>query len=142
MTSFWKNWLTLWCLGVGVFGLALYGAVHPATTAPIGAVFELLGNPLPADPDRHLRFALSLMGAISVGWAITFYAAFRAAWALDDAASRPVWRWLALAGLAWYAIDSIASVMTGFPLNVLSNTVLAAALLIPIWASGRLGAKP
>ncbi len=141
MTAFWKNWLTLWCCGVGLFGLALYGAGYAAATGPSNAIFALLGNPLPTDPDSHLRFALSLLGAVTAGWAITFYAAFRAAWTLDDAASRPIWRWLTFAGLSWYAIDSIASIATGFPLNAVSNTVLVVTLLIPIWASGKLSAQ-
>ena len=140
MTAFWKNWLTLWSFGAGLFGLALYGAGYAATTGPSNAIFKLLGNSLPDQPDQHLRFSLALLGAVTAGWALTFYAAFRAAWLLDDAASRPVWRLLSIAGLGWYAIDSCASIATGFPLNAVSNTVLVATLLIPIWASGKQGA--
>ena len=84
MTFFWQRWLTLWCAGVGVFGVILYGAGFPTTTSVAATIFSAFGNPLPAEPDRYLRFATSLMGAVTAGWAVTYYAAFRAA-GLDNA---------------------------------------------------------
>ena len=138
MSTFWKNWLTLWCLGAGMFGLILYGAGFASTTAPTAMIFDLFGNPLPDQPDRYLRFAISLMGAVTLGWMITFYTLCRAAWSLDDAAARPLWRGAALSLGVWYVIDSYASIATGFPLNAVSNTVLAGAILWPIVATGKL----
>ncbi len=138
MSAFWKNWLTLWCLGAGLFGLILYGAGFASTTGPTAMFFELIGNPLPAEPDRYLRFTLSLMGAVTLGWMITFYAICRAAWSLDAVAARPLWRAAALAIGVWYVIDSYVSITTGFPLNAVSNTALAGAILLPILASGQL----
>lgn len=136
MTAFWRSWLTLWCIGVGVFGLILYGVGFPATTGLARVVFAAFGNPLPAEPDRYLRFTTSLMGAVTAGWAVTYYAAFRAAWALDGGAGATVWRVLTLSAGLRYAIDSFASATTGFPLNVVSNTVLMILYLIPVLVSG------
>ena len=140
MSSFWKRWLSVWCLGVVAFGLVLYGAGFAATTAPAAEIFAAFGTPLPADPDRYLRFAISLMGAVTCGWGVTFYAAFRAAWSLEPARSAGVWRILTIAAAAWYVIDSSSSVANGFAVNAVSNSLLVAAYLIPVVASGVLRA--
>ena len=138
MTQFWKTWLTIWCLGVGVFGLVLFGAGWAATDGVARAIFTLFENPLPIDPDRYLRFAISLMGAVTFGWAATLYAAFRAAWLLEDGAAAPVWRIVTTGVTIWYVIDSAASISNGFALNALSNTIVVVAYLIPVLASGAL----
>ena len=48
---FWQRWLTIWCVGVGVFGLILFGAGFPFTGSPAAQVFVAFGNPLPDEPD-------------------------------------------------------------------------------------------
>jgi hypothetical protein len=138
MTAFWKTWLTLSCLGAGIFGLVLYVAGFPAATGPTDQFLRLIGNPWPAEAGKHLHFAFGLMGAITIGWMITLYTLFRVAWTLDAAAARPLWRGAALAIAVWYVIDSYISIATGFPLNAVSNTVLAAAMLLPIWLTGNI----
>ncbi len=138
MTKFWQRWLTLWCIGVGLFGLILYGVAFSATTGPAAALFAAFGNPLPPEPDRYLRFATSLMGAVTAGWSITFYAAFRVAWTLEGGQRAAIWRVLTIGVGTWYLIDSYASLMTGFALNVVSNTVVVVAYLIPVFAAGAL----
>lgn len=134
MTIFWQRWVMLWCVGVGVFGLVLYGVGFAATTAPAAAVFAMFHNPLPADPDRYLRFTTSLMGAVTLGWAITIYVVCRAAWRLSGPDAAAAWRGVTAAAIVWFVIDSIASIANGFPLNAVSNTVLLILLLIPVLA--------
>lgn len=136
MTVFWQRWLTMWCIGTGVFGLIFFGVGFPATTSIAGTIFSAFGNPLPSEPDRYLRFAISLMGAVTAGWAATSYAAFRAAWMLEGEASVAIWRQLTGAMVAWYLIDSFASIANGFALNAVSNTVLIVTYLAPILISG------
>ncbi len=80
----------------GVFGAVLYAAGFPAATGPTDLFLRLIGNPWPAVAGKHLHFAFGLMGAITIGWMITFYILCRAAWSLDDAAARPIWRGAAL----------------------------------------------
>lgn len=138
MSAFWKNWLTLWCIGAGLFGSILYLAGFPATTGPTNQFLQLIGNPWPVAPGKHLHFAFGLMGAITIGWMITLYTLFRAAWSLDETAARPLWRGAALSIAVWYVIDSYVSVATGFPLNAVSNTVLVAGILLPIVVTGKL----
>ncbi len=139
MTNFWQRWLTLWCVGVIVFGLVLFGVGFPQTSGPASLIFALFGNPLPDQPDRYLRFAISLMGAVTAGWGVTYYAAFRAAWMIDQSAS--VWRILTLGTIGWFIIDCWASVANGFAINAVSNTALIILYLIPIMASNALQQK-
>jgi hypothetical protein len=136
MTTFWRNWLVIWCIGLALFGLALYGAAYPATTGPARMLFALFGNPLPPEPDRYLRFAVPLMGAVSLGWALTMLAALRLAWTAEPDAGTALWKRVTVAMLVWYVLDSAASVATGFPINALSNTALLVAYLVPVVASG------
>ena len=138
MTQFWKTWLTIWCIGVGVFGLVLFGAGWPTTDKVARAIFALFGNSLALEPDRYLRFAISLMGAVTFGWAVTLYAAFRAAWLIDHGGAAPIWRIVTIGAAIWYVIDSTASIANGFAANAASNTIVVVAYLIPVLASGAL----
>jgi hypothetical protein len=137
MSSFWKNWLTVCCIGAGLFGAVLYAAAFPATTWGTEQFMKLIGNPWPAAPDRYLQFAFGLMGAITIGWMITLYTLLRAAWTMDAASARPLWRGVVLSIAVWWVIDSYVSIASGFPLNAVSNTVLALALGLPAWRASR-----
>ncbi len=140
MSTFWRNWISLWCLGAGLFGLILYLAAWPATTGPTALFLDLIGKPWPTDASPHLRFAFGLMGAITIGWMITLYTLLRAAMTLEPATARPLWRGAALGIAVWYVIDSYVSIATGFPLNAVSNTLLAGAMLLPLVVTGKLRA--
>lgn len=135
MTGFWRRWLTVWCWGVALFGIVLVGAAFPATD---GATRLLIGvmNAGPAfDFIPVVRFGFGLMGALTLCLALLVAAGVRAA---DDLGSRgaPVWRLLVQAVLVWYVVDSVISVVTGFPLNAASNTLLMIGFLAPILAAG------
>lgn len=135
MHGFWKNWMTVWCWGVLAFGVVLALAATPATDGPARAVLALLGGG-PAGAalldQQAMRFGLGIQGALSIGWALTLLAARDAA----DVAGAPVWRGITVGVCAWYAIDSTISVITGFPLNAVSNTLLIATYLAPVLGSG------
>ncbi len=138
MTGYWRNWFKIWCLAVGVFGLVLAGGAFSATDGMVRYLIAVL-NPA-ADPAMTdtLRFAVALMGAVTLGWALTLHAAIcAAAWLGADGA--PVWRLLVLSLIGWYVIDSSLSLATGFGLNAVPNTVLLVTFLWPVWRSGLLG---
>lgn len=135
-----RTWLTLWAWGVIIFGAVLASFAVPGADAAGRMIFDVLGNPAPADPDAHLRFSVGLMGCVTMGWGVTYLALFRAAWPLPDAQARPVWRLALVGSLVWFVPDSILSVTTGFPMNVLPNVVLLVLLLVPLTRSGMLKA--
>lgn len=122
-----------------MFGLVLYGLGYPATSGPAKAIFALFGSPLPAEPDRYLRFAVSLMGAVTAGWGLTLVIAFRAIGRLSRLDAAQAWRRLTLGMLAWYTIDSLASWTNGFGANVVSNTAVLILYLVPVMGAGMMG---
>ena len=136
MSIFWQKWLGAWAVLVTVFGLVLAGGAFAATDGLTAALFALFGNPLPADIDAHHRFAIGLMGAATMGWGLTFWAAFKALFALDALTAAPIWRFVLFASLVWYVIDSAISVATGFWMNAVSNTLFIVMLMIPLFKSG------
>jgi hypothetical protein len=138
MNRFWQNWLLVWALGVSLFGLVLAAGAFASTDMLTRALFQLFGAPLPTAMDMHHRFAIGLMGAVSMGWGLTFLIAFKALFALEPAKAAPLWRLTLFAVIIWYLIDSAISLATGIGMNAVSNTVLLILLLIPIIKGGAL----
>lgn len=118
-----------------IFGLVLAGGGLEATDGVADVLYGFMGPPGGFEWTPHLRFATALMGAVTMGWGLTFFAAFGAAHRLGDQAG-PVWRILTVASVLWFVIDSALSVVTGFWLNAVSNTGLMIGYLVPVLASG------
>ena len=122
-----------------LFGAILAAGGLPATDGAVAFLFGLLGN-LGADALQldapGLRFSVALMGAVTIGWGLTILFLLPAI----HAAGAPAWRGLTAALLIWYVIDGVLSAATGFALNILPNTALAIAYLVPVLASGALRA--
>ncbi|WP_421931097.1 hypothetical protein [Phenylobacterium sp.] len=135
MTRFWRTWMTGWCWGVALFGLVLAGAGLEATSGPTRLIFGLLDGPEALELNAQMRFSVALMGAVTLGWALTLLAAIGAAHQLGERA-RTTWRGITASLLVWYVLDSSLSVATGFGLNAVSNTVIFAAFLVPILRGG------
>jgi hypothetical protein len=141
MQIFWQKWLLCWAGFVTVFGLVLAGGAFAATDGLTQMLFSLFGNPLPADMDHHHRFAIGLMGAVTMGWGLTYWGAFKALFALEPATAAPIWRWMLVASLIWYVVDSTISIATGIWMNAVSNTIVIMLLMIPLVKSGALSGQ-
>lgn len=139
MTPFWRNWLKVWCWATLSFGIVLAAAVLPALDAPTRWFYDLVHWPLDGASsfDENVRFTCGLLGAVTIGWAMTIFVAVDAA----ERLGAPVWRGLTTAIAVWYVIDSAISVMTGAGANAVSNTVFLVTFLAPIIASGVLGER-
>lgn len=137
MSSFWRNWFMLWCLSIGIFGVVLAGGAVEATAAPVQAILSLLSGGSAITIDQTLRFSLGVMGAVSIGWAVTLHLMIKAAIPLG-AQGRPFWNAITAGMMSWFLIDSALSVATGFALNVVPNTLLLLAYLIGLRGSGAL----
>jgi hypothetical protein len=83
-----------------------------------------------------MRFSLAILGAVTIGWSLTFMMVIQAANQLENRVSRPIWMGMTVSVITWYLIDSILSVTTGFWPNAVSNTILMATFLIPVIRSG------
>jgi hypothetical protein len=136
MEKVWQNWLSAWAIGVVLFGALLAGGAFDATDGLLRMLLTLFGNPLPETMDAHHRFGFGLMGAVSIGWGLTFGVMFKALALLDGARAAHFWRQLLLAALVWYAVDSYISIATGFWMNAVSNTLLMILLFVPLLKSG------
>lgn len=143
MSTFWRNWLNVWAWVVIVFGLVLAGGGLDATDTIAETGFAIVGGGVPMEWTPQLRFSVALMGAVTMGWGVSYLALFMAAHRLGVEAG-PVWRLATVGMIVWFAIDSALSVATGFWINALSNTGLAIGYLVPVLASGamRVSAPP
>lgn len=128
MTGTTRALMQAWCLAVILFGTVLALAAFPATDGIARAILAIMGGGEVPMTDA-LRFAVGLMGAVTMGWGFTMLAVANASAALDAVVARPLWRGIGLAFAAWYVIDSVISVRTGFALNAVSNSILFAAFL-------------
>ncbi len=137
MSTFWRNWLLVWSVGVLIFGVVLAGGAFEATSGPVSLVYQGLQGPGDLVFDPAMRFTLAVMGCVSIGWAVTMFLMIRAAFSLGHHA-RPIWIGLTAGVVTWFVTDSALSVATGFGLNVVPNTVLIVTYLIAVLGSGAL----
>lgn len=139
MQGIWKTWMSVWCWGVILFGAVLAAGGLPATDGAVTFLYRLLGG-LSGDAFQMdapgMRFSIALMGAVTMGWGLTVLFLLPAI----HAAGASAWRGLTAALAVWYVIDGILSAATGFALNILPNTLLAIAYLVPVMTSGALRA--
>lgn len=135
--GFWKTWMLVWCWGVIVFGAVLAAGGLPGTDGAVRFLYGLLGGLSPGALQMDapgMRFSTALMGAVTIGWGLTILFLLPAI----HAAGAPAWRGLTAALVIWYVIDGALSAATGFALNIVPNTALAIAYLVPVMASGAL----
>ena len=135
MSGFWRSWLTVWCWVVGLFGLGLVGGGLEASSAPVRLLFWILNGPEPLDLTAQMRFSLTVMGAVTIGWSLTMAAAVQAAVLLGER-GRSIWVLLVGAVSCWFLIDTPMSIVTGYAMNAVPNTLIFAAFLLPILRGG------
>jgi hypothetical protein len=141
MSGFWRGWFAIWCVSVGLFGVVLAGGAFEATSAPVRLLLVGLQGPGEVQLDPTLRFSLAVMGAVSIGWAVTLFLVIKAAIALE-ARSRPLWAAMTVGVFSWFVIDSTLSVATGFGLNVVPNSILLILFGAGLVGSGCLRRAP
>ncbi len=135
MSGFWRNWFAVFSLSIGLFGAVLAGGAFEATSGPVRWILASLNGTADAPFDSTLRFSLGVMGAVSIGWAVSLYGTINAAIALG-ANARPLWSAMTAGMLSWFFIDSTLSVATGFGLNVAPNLLLAGMYMVGLRGSG------
>jgi len=134
MKGIWKTWLTAWSGIAILLGLELAGAALPAADSGAVAYFALVNglvwDPTVLDPPG-MRFAVSVLGAILLGWGLTILVLVR-----TPTVPRAVWVGVTASMGVWFLIDSAASLATGVPLNAVVNAVFLTGYLSPVLASG------
>lgn len=140
MSRFWQTWFQLWLGSMILFALLVAGGALAATDAPLrlGLALVSLGPPVEMTP--ALRFMTGVLGGVFLGWIVMFAAVVRQAIAMGSA-GRPLWKAATIAMLAWYVLDSTLSVLTGFGLNLVPNTLALGLFLVGV-AGSRVLAPP
>lgn len=141
MNGIWRVWMILWCVSVGGFGLIITLGAIEATSAPTIILLEILGSGVDVEMTPHLRFALAVMGPVTLGWALTLIGAAEATRHLPVPMARQTWLWITAGVLSWMVIDSILSVTIGFARNLIPNAIYVIAYLIPVIRSGVLNSR-
>ena len=137
MSAFWRAYFGVFCISLVLFGAVLSAAAFAPTSGPVSLLMTLLSGGTAANFEPALRFSLGLMGAITIGWAVMNYGVMRLAFTLGTQA-RPLWDAITAGLISWYVIDGICSIATGFALNLIPNTALAAMYLVGLTQSGAL----
>ena len=138
MTKFWRNWLVVWCWSVAGLGLLLAGAGFAATEGPTIVLMALLHDGGAVEMDGVSRFAVGLMGALTMALGLLVGIGAAAAEELGSAGAT-IWRRLVMVLAAWYVVDSAISCANGFTFNAVSNSLIMIAFLMPVLASGVMG---
>jgi len=116
---------------IGV-GLVLALAAHPATAGITTLLADGIFWPLDAHPTLDTpaaRLLAAISGGVMVGWGAMLWLVATRILPSDPALAATLVR---TSLLAWFAVDSTASILAGAPLNVVLNAVFLAAFLVPL----------
>ena len=117
-------------------GGVLVGASIPGFESGTKTFITLI-NPIDMPVFNEIeRFAFGLIGAITMGWGVTFFYFFRAAHASNI--GNKMYRQAFVVMIIWNLIDGYVSYRTGFALNIASNLLLSLGMVIPLYMSGKL----
>jgi ABC-type enterobactin transport system permease subunit len=126
-------------VALAAFGLALVLAPGPVqrlfSWIAYGAVDRLDG--FPPDAVAYIRLVHGILGAVTLGWALTLIGAVGWTWRRD-----PVQAWwiVVVATGTWFVSDTLHSLWSGFGRNAVFNALVAAALAVPlVWLRPRRG---
>lgn len=114
-------------LGVGFAAAAVW--------APdlLDRLYRLAGPAAEPGMNSAARFGAGIYGGLMAGWGVSLHLIGRRA---------PITRAVGWGLLTWWAVDSAASVATGYPLNALSNTGFLALFTPALVAMARRAPAP
>lgn len=143
MYGLWKSWMLVWCFATLGLGVVLALAAFPGVDAPARLYYDLIYWPLDGRSafGEQTRFTAGVLGAVLIGWGLTILVLIDAAQKAGAGIAVGLWRGLTSAMAAWFLIDCAISIASGAPVNAVANTVFLATYLIPVLASGVMGAS-
>jgi hypothetical protein len=112
-----------------LFGLASAAASHPATQAPWALLFDILRWPVDGEPAMrgpNERVLSAVLGGILVGWSTLMLWMLKGPVAQGDASAV---RAYSVSMWSWFAVDTTASLVAGWP----GNAWLNAACMLTGW---------
>jgi len=136
MSKFWKLWIDVWCVGIMVFGLILAAAGFEGFEGGARMLLNELNPQHQPVFNPVERFAIGVMGAVTLGWGLTLFYFFRAAYASNI--GNKMYRELFIILVIWNLLDGYISHSTGYGLNIASNLIITLGLLFPLLWNGKL----
>lgn len=122
------------------FGLMFALAAHPATAGLATFFLDALIWPLDGAQSfggQEARIITAIGGGITVGWGVLVWMVASHILPENPALGRAI---LLRSLLAWFLVDSTASVLADVPQNAVANVLFLLVFLYPLWRMERLGA--
>ena len=131
--QFHKFWLMITAFVVWSFGPIFFLGTMEATMEPARFTLDFLSFPVDGattytSPDT--RFLSALTGGFLLGWGILILCL--RSWVYDKAPEE-VRKAILVSLLSWFFLDSLGSITSGNPSNVLFNVVVLLLAIGPLW---------
>jgi hypothetical protein len=129
--KFWLKILRFSSLFVLVTGILPVLAIFEVTQEPWRLFFDILtwpmdGNPATfTDSERQLS---AVLGGVLCGWAWLLYKL-----AHEDVFNQTIRKLMIQSTVVWFFVDSLGSILSGLPLNAVSNISFLLLLMFPLW---------
>lgn len=137
------RWLKLMSLFVILLGLLVAFGAHPATALPATWLSDIVFWPFDGAQTLEApaaRVLAAISGGVMAGWGAMMWLVLDRLMPADPALARLL---IIEAILVWFVVDSAGSFAAGATVNVLLNTMLMLAFVIPAWfVDGRRVAIP
>jgi hypothetical protein len=127
------SWLKLMSLFIMALGLLVALGAHPATAWPASLLADIVFWPfdgMQALDSEAARALAAIGGGVMVGWGVMMWLVVDRLMPLNAQLARLL---LMESTLAWFIVDSTGSFVSGATVNVLLNTVLMLAIVLPAW---------
>jgi hypothetical protein len=131
--EFISTWLKLNSLFVVLLGLLAALGAHSATALPATWLTDIVFWPFDGQQTldhQGARALAAIGGGVMVGWGVMMWLVVDRLLPVDPRLARLL---LIEATLAWFLVDSTGSFVAGATVNVLLNTVLMLAIVLPAW---------
>jgi hypothetical protein len=128
--KFWLKILRFSSLFVLVTGLLPVLAIFEVTQEPWRLFFDILTWPMDGDPatltdsERQLS---AILGGVLCGWAWLLYKL-----AHEDVFNQTIRKLMIQSTVVWFFVDSLGSILSGLPLNAVSNISFLLLLMVPL----------
>ncbi len=137
------RWLKLMSLFVILLGLLVAFGAHPATALPATWLSDIVFWPFDGAQTLEApaaRVLAAISGGVMAGWGAMMWLVLDRLMPADPALARLL---IIEAILVWFVVDSAGSFAASATVNVLLNTMLMLAFVIPAWfVDGRRVAIP
>ena len=136
-TKFFINWLKLACIITGLTGMIAAAASTVSGSGIWLFLFDLLKWPLNNDPSGFQDETLAVnavLGGVMLGWATLMF--FLVNGPISKGNTELI-KYILIALIVWFLVDSTGSVLAGLSANVVLNVLFLALFIPPLMALRR-----